>query len=229
MNWLNEENDFASGAFLNFSKPVGKSSFWIVKKVRYLINTKVGHAGTLDPFAEGVLILCTGRATKKVSEIVALPKEYEGVISLGIQTETDDPTGRVMAEKNVPKLTEQRIRKTLEEFEGEILQIPPMFSAQKIGGERLYHLARQGKVVERQPKMVNIHSISLLDFDGQNIGIRVNCSKGTYIRALARDIGQNLGCGAHLAKLVRTKVGEYKLEDSMNLDEFNQLLNKIKK
>ena len=227
MNWFQEEYDFESGAILNFYKPVGKSSFWIVKKVRYLIKTKVGHAGTLDPFADGVLLLCTGKATKKVSEIMALPKQYVGVITLGVQTETDDLTGEIILKKDVPELSQDKIKEILKKFVGDIYQIPPMFSAKKVGGVRLYHLARKGKVIEREPSLVHIDAIEMLSFDGADITLRVNCSKGTYIRALARDVGKEIGCGAHLKKLVRTKIGNYAIEDSIDLDRFKQLLNSL--
>lgn len=224
MIWLKQEYDFQSGAILNFNKPVGKSSFWIVKKVRYLIDTKVGHAGTLDPFAEGVLLLCTGKATKQVSALMILPKEYVGVIRLGVQTETDDPTGEIVEQHEVGEISSTQVEEALREFIGEIYQIPPMYSAKKVGGERLYRLARKGQVIEREPMLVNISNIELLVFNGIDIKVRVHCSKGTYIRALARDVGKKLGCGAHLKSLVRTKIGDYTIEDSLDLEKFNQLL-----
>jgi len=224
MKWLHTEYDFAAGAIVNFYKPVGKSSFWYVKKIHHLIQTKVGHAGTLDPFAEGVLLLCTGKATKQASELMALPKEYVGVLRLGIQTETDDATGEIVRNVPVPDLSLTDISRSLEKYVGDVLQIPPMFSAKKIAGERLYHLARKGRIVDRVPKLVHVESIELISFQENQITIRVNCSKGTYIRALARDIGNDLGCGGHLQSLVRTRIGNYSIDDSIDLDRFKQLL-----
>ncbi|MFZ5518458.1 MAG: tRNA pseudouridine(55) synthase TruB [Candidatus Zhuqueibacterota bacterium] len=224
MKWLHTEYDFAAGAIVNFHKPVGKSSFWYVRKIHYLIQTKVGHAGTLDPFAEGVLLLCTGKATKQVSELMSLPKEYIGILRLGIQTETDDATGAIVRNAAVPQLSGNDIVQSLEKFVGDVLQIPPMFSAKKVAGERLYHLARKGRIIDRVPKQVHIESIDLISFHENLITICVKCSKGTYIRALARDIGNDLGCGAHLQSLVRTRIGDYCIEDSIDLERFKQLL-----
>ncbi len=225
MIWLQKEFDFEAGAILNFYKPIGKSSFWIVKKVRNLVSTKVGHAGTLDPFAEGVLIICTGKATKQAASLMDLVKEYIGEIELGVETDTDDRTGQIINQIEAPVLSEEEFEQVCRDFVGNIFQIPPMFSAKKIKGKRLYKIARQGKVVAREPKLVQIDQIELLSFNAQIAKIKIVCSKGTYIRALARDIGKKIGCGGHLKSLVRTKIGEFDVKDSIQLDQFEELLN----
>lgn len=224
MNWLQKEYDFEAGAILNFNKPEGKSSFWLVKKVRKIVKTKVGHAGTLDPFAEGVLLICTGQATKQVSKLMNLPKEYIGEIELGIETDTDDRTGQIINQQEVPDLNQPDFEKVCKSFIGDIYQIPPMFSAKKIGGKRLYHIARKGRVIEREPKLVHIDNIQVLSYKIPIAKIKVTCSKGTYIRALARDIGQKIGCGGNLKSLVRTKVGAYKVQDSLTLSQFEEII-----
>lgn len=224
MIWLQKEFDFETGSILNFYKPVGKSSFWIVKKVRNLVNTKVGHAGTLDPFAEGVLLICTGKATKQVMKLMDLTKEYVGEVELGIEMDTDDPTGRVISQKEVPVLNQQEFERICNDFVGDIDQIPPMFSAKKIKGRRLYKIAREGDQVAREPKLVHVDRIDVISFNGQVAKIKVVCSKGTYIRALAKDIGQKIGCGGHLKSLIRTRIGEFDVKDSIQLNEFEELL-----
>jgi tRNA pseudouridine55 synthase len=226
MIWLQKELDFEAGAILNFYKSIGKSSFWIVKKVRNLVSTKVGHAGTLDPFAEGVLLICTGKATKQAASLMSLVKEYVGEVELGIETDTDDRTGKIINQIETPVLSQEEFEQVCNDFVGDIYQIPPMFSAKKMKGRRLYKIARQGKIIERDPKLVHIDRIEVLSFDGQIAKIKVVCSKGTYIRALARDIGQKIGCGGHLKSLVRTKIGEFEVTDSIRLDQFEELLNR---
>jgi len=225
MKWLPNDFNFETGAILNFCKPGGKSSFWVVKKVRNLVKTKVGHAGTLDPFAEGVLLICTGRATKQVSRLMDLPKEYIGEIALGVVTDTDDRTGKIINQQEVPELNIEALKNLCRDFVGNIYQVPPMFSAKKLKGKRLYQIARSGKVIERDAKLVHIENIDILSFINAIIKIRINCSKGTYIRALARDIGQKIGCGGHLKSLIRTKIGEYELAESLTLSQFEQILN----
>jgi tRNA pseudouridine55 synthase len=225
MIWLQKEFDFEAGSILNLYKPVGKSSFWIVKKVKNLVNTKVGHAGTLDPFAEGVLLICTGKATKQVMKLMDLTKEYVGEVELGIETDTDDRTGKVINQNQVPLLNRQQFERICNDFVGDIYQIPPMFSAKKVKGRRLYKIARQGERVAREPKLVHIDRIDVLSFNDQVAKIKVFCSKGTYIRALARDIGQKIGCGGHLKSLIRTKIGEFDVKDSIQLNGFEELLN----
>ena len=165
MIWLEKEFDFKAGAILNFAKPVGKSSFWIVKQVRKMIQTKVGHAGTLDPFASGVLLLCTGKATKRVASLMELAKVYIGEIKLGITTNTDDCTGEIVEKKETPALNIKELITVCNNFVGDIYQIPPMFSAKKVDGKRLYKIARTGKVIERKASLVHINNIEVLSFE----------------------------------------------------------------
>jgi tRNA pseudouridine55 synthase len=214
--------DFSQGAVLNIDKPAGWTSFDVVKKIRNLTRVKkVGHAGTLDPFATGVLIVCTGPATKKINSLVDTSKEYVGEIHLGIETDTMDPTGRVTAENEISEIPgREKIIAVLEEFTGTITQIPPMYSALKVKGKRLYKYAREGKTVERKPREVTIFEMELLSYEFPFLRIRVVCSKGTYIRVLADDIGRKLGTGGYLRKLRRTRVGDYRIEESLNLAEF---------
>ena len=224
MIWQESEFDFEAGAILNFYKPIGKSSFWVVKKVKSLVNAKVGHAGTLDPFAEGVLLLCTGRATKQAAALMELTKEYVGDVELGSETDTDDLTGKIINQHEVPVLNQAQVQQICNEFVGNIYQIPPMFSAKKVQGRRLYKIARKGGYVERIPKSVYIDRIDLLSFNGQIAKIKVTCSKGTYIRALARDIGHRIGCGGHLRSLIRTRIGGFEAANSISLNQFMELL-----
>jgi len=227
MIWLDKEFDFNAGSILNFDKPVGKSSFWVVSQIKRITKTKVGHAGTLDPFASGVLLLCTGKATRQVQKFMDLPKEYIGEIELGITTDTDDCTGNIVEQKEVPNFSRDEIKKVCSTFTGDIYQIPPMFSAKKIKGKRLYKIARTGKVIERKPSLVHIENIDVLSFEIKNIKIKVQCSKGTYIRALARDIGEKLGCGGHLKSLIRTEIGSFKIKDSLTIKQFQTILTDI--
>lgn len=224
MIWLQNKFDFEAGAILNFYKPIGKTSFWVVRQVRNLIKTKVGHAGTLDPFAEGVLLICTGKATKQVSKLMDLSKEYVAEVELGTVTDTDDRTGKIIAQQEVPVLTQRQFENICSNFIGYVHQIPPMFSAKKMKGKRLYQIARQGDVVTREAKLVQIDQINVLNFDGQLAKIQVTCSKGTYIRALARDIGEKISCGGHLKSLIRTKIGEFEVKNSIHLNQFQTIL-----
>lgn len=194
-----------------FWKPVGWTSFDVVKKIRSLTKIrKVGHAGTLDPFAEGVLILCFGAATKRVSELMKLEKEYLARLRLGVATDTLDLTGSVVAERRIPRLTPAAIKQQLPAFTGQISQIPPMYSALKVGGRRLYQLARAGQTVERKPRPVAVHTLELTDWrPPDELQLRVVCGKGTYIRVLAADLAEALGTVGHLIQLTRNRVGPY--------------------
>ncbi|MFQ5705923.1 MAG: tRNA pseudouridine(55) synthase TruB [bacterium] len=217
--------DFERGEVLNINKPENCTSFDVVKRIRALVAVKkVGHAGTLDPFARGVLLICTGKATKRVSDLVDCDKEYLATIELGKVTDTLDRTGTIIRETVPPVFDRATILRVCNQFTGEIWQTPPMYSAIKIKGQRLYDLARRGMVVDRKPRKVTIHHIELLNFDSPRMELRVTCSKGTYIRALAYDIGEELGCGAHLNELVRTRIGPYKLENAFTLNRFERLL-----
>lgn len=217
--------DFERGETLNVFKPAGWTSFDVVKKVRNLLGVrKVGHAGTLDPFATGVLLICTGKATKKVPELMELEKEYVGVIELGRTTDTLDVTGTILEERPVPAVTLGEAREVVAGFVGHILQVPPAFSALKVKGRRMYKLARQGKAVEAEPRPVEIFDIQVEDLSLPRMTIRVRCGKGTYIRALARDIGEALGTVAYLFGLERTAVGPYRVEHALRLEELEEVV-----
>lgn len=215
------------------NKPYGMSSFGALARVRYLISrrmgvkrVKTGHAGTLDPLATGVLILCTGRATKRIEELQAHSKEYTATLQLGATTPSYDMEHPVDATFPTSHITRESIENVLVRFVGDIEQVPPSYSACKINGNRAYELKRKGKDVELTPKNIHIDSIELTDFDEETMrmGIRVNCGKGTYIRALARDIGRALGSGAYLTTLCRTRVGEFTIDRCLDLDEVEEWL-----
>lgn len=218
---MSEPSTFADGRVLNIDKPEGWTSFDVVKKVRSLVRVKkVGHAGTLDPFATGVLLVCTGRATKQVETLMGFEKEYVATIKFGEATDTYDRTGKVVATKGVADLSVEMLMDLCKrEFTGEIEQLPPMFSALKINGERLYKLARQGITVQRSPRRVQVHEFEVTQVDGVQARCRIVCSKGTYVRSLAHDMGVRLGVGAHLAELKRTRIGRYKINDALTLHE----------
>lgn len=198
-------------------KPVGPSSFRIVQMVRRLLGIKkTGHAGTLDPFASGLLIVCAGRpATKLISQLMAGEKEYEATLALGVETTTQDTEGEVTATASVAGLDEARILDCLAGFVGEQLQVPPLYSALKHLGKPLYHYARKGVDIPRESRPVTISEVECLEFTGDSLKIRVRCGKGTYIRALAFDIGRNLGCGAHLSALRRLRSGSFSVADAV--------------
>jgi len=198
-------------------KPVGPSSFRMVQVVRKALGIKkTGHAGTLDPFASGLLIICAGRpATRLISQLMAGEKEYEATLTLGVETSTQDPEGEVTATASVAGLGEAQVLECLAEFVGEQLQVPPLYSALKHLGKPLYHYARKGVDIPREPRPVTISSVKCLDFSGDSLKILVRCGKGTYIRALAFDIGRKLGCGAHLASLRRLRSGGFSVADAV--------------
>lgn len=225
--------NFQKGEIIAVNKPYGMSSFGALARVRYLISrrmgvkrVKTGHAGTLDPLATGVLILCTGRATKRIEELQAHSKEYTATLQLGATTPSYDMEHPVDATFPTSHITRESIENVLARFVGDIEQVPPSYSACKINGNRAYELKRKGKDVELTPKNIHIDSIELTDFDEETMrmGIRVNCGKGTYIRALARDIGRALGSGAYLTTLCRTRVGEFTIERCLDLDEVEEWL-----
>jgi len=223
--------NFKTGEVLYFNKPLEWTSFNLVAKVRGALRKKlnvkkikVGHAGTLDPLATGVMIICTGKATKRIEEFQYQTKEYIANIKLGATTPSYDLEHEIDATYPTSHLTKELVEKTLKSFIGEIQQIPPSFSACKIEGKRAYDLARKGEVVNLKPKLLVIDDIELLDCNLPDISIRVVCSKGTYIRALARDIGEALNSGAHLTGLIRTRVGNITLDDCMDPDNFYEWL-----
>ncbi|MCF7807740.1 MAG: tRNA pseudouridine(55) synthase TruB [Candidatus Marinimicrobia bacterium] len=206
---------------ININKPTDWTSFDVVAKIRNTTRIKkVGHAGTLDPFATGVLLLLTGKNTKRQNEFMAMSKTYEADISLGKLRDTGDRTGIVTDTQPVPALDRGSVEAVFEQFRGEITQIPPMYSAKKVNGKKLYKLARQGKMVERQPSLVTIHSLDLIALNNDRLKIRVSCGKGTYIRVLAEDIAKSLGTVAYVEELIRTAVGDYRIEDALSIPEF---------
>lgn len=218
---------------LYFDKPLRWTSFALVNKIRYHISRKlgvkkikVGHAGTLDPLATGVMIICTGKATKRIEELQYQTKEYIATLQLGATTPSFDLEKEIDATYPTEHITREMVEETLKKFTGTIEQIPPAFSACKVDGKRAYDLARKGDNVELNPKTLVIDEIELLECNLPVIKIRVVCSKGTYIRALARDIGEALQSGAHLTGLIRTRVGEVRLEDCMQVDQFEEWLEK---
>lgn len=223
--------NFISGEILAIDKPLGWTSFDAVKRLRGALSRrlnirklKVGHAGTLDPLATGVLIVCTGKATKRIEELQAGTKEYVATIRLGATTPSYDLETEIDATYPVSHITEELVRETLPCFTGRIMQVPPVFSAVKVDGKRAYESARKGREVELKAKPLQIDELELLDYSQQSIKVRVVCSKGTYIRALARDIGSALGSGAHLTELRRTRVGDYGADSCLSVDEAVRLI-----
>ena len=225
--------DFKEGEVLYFDKPLTWTSFAVVNKVRYHLcrklgvkKLKVGHAGTLDPLATGVMILCTGKATKRIEELQAHTKEYVATLMLGATTPSYDLEKEIDATYPTEHITRELVEEALKKFIGSIEQVPPAFSACMVDGKRAYDLARKGEEVQLKAKTLVIDEIELLECNLPVIKIRVVCSKGTYIRALARDIGEALNSGAHLTGLIRTRVGEVKLEDCMQVEGFDEWLEK---
>ena len=215
--------ELQSGQILLVDKPLDWTSFQAVNKIKYKLKRefkdlpkkfKIGHAGTLDPRATGLLIVCTGKFTKKIPEIQDAPKEYLTEIKIGVQTESYDTEKPEILHQDFSHITEDLIKETLEKFVGEIEQKPPVFSAIKIDGERAYNLARAGESVEMKSRKTTIHYIKDIEFDLPLVRFTVGCSKGTYIRSLAHDIGQSLEVGAYLTNLRRTKIGDYNVENA---------------
>ena len=205
---------------ININKPAGWTSFDVVKKVRGIIKEKkVGHAGTLDPFAEGVLVLGTGPDTKKLTHITTANKTYWAELTLGKATDTQDRDGKISVVEVVPELTKETIAAVLTSFDGPQEQIPPMYSAKHVNGQRLYKLARKNKTVERAPIRITIEQISLLDYTEPVITFNVTCSKGTYVRVMGADIAANLGTVGHLTALTRTSVGSYHIADATTIEK----------
>ena len=205
---------------ININKPAGWTSFDVVKKVRGIIKEKkVGHAGTLDPFAEGVLVLGTGPDTKKLTDITTANKTYWAELTLGKATDTQDRDGKISVVEVVPELTKETIAAVLTSLDGPQEQIPPMYSAKHVNGQRLYKLARKNKTVERAPVRIFIELISLLDYIEPVITFNVTCSKGTYVRVMGADIAAKLGTVGHLTALTRTSVGSYHIADATRIEK----------
>lgn len=234
------DTDFLEGQIILLDKPLDWTSFQAVNKLKYKLKSefnlpkkfKIGHAGTLDPRATGLLIVCTGKFTKIIPEIQDAPKEYFTEIKIGVQTESYDTEKPEILQQDISNITEEQIKETLEKFLGEIDQKPPIFSAIKIEGNRAYDLARAGKEVEMKSRKTTINYIKDIEIELPFVRFTVGCSKGTYIRSLAHDIGQELRVGAYLTNLRRTKIGDYKIEngssdylkDDYRFENFNQYL-----
>ena len=204
---------------INVYKEKDYTSHDVVNIIKRLLNTKAGHTGTLDPQAEGVLPIVLGKSTRLADYIMAEDKVYEAIIHFGVTTDTQDMTGNIISDNRPVMIERSELQNALKNFKGEISQIPPMYSAIKIGGEKLYNLARKGVEVERKPRAVTIHNIELLEYEAEWARLTVKCSKGTYIRTLCADIGETLGCGAAMGELLRSASGDFGLEKAMKLDE----------
>jgi len=216
--------DYLAGQVILIDKPVNWTSFNVVSRVRRLIKVKkVGHAGTLDPLATGLLIVCTGKKTKEISEYQAQRKKYTGVITLGKSSPSMDLATEITETVLPDDLNNEKILSVRNKFLGNIEQVPPMFSALKHKGKALYKLARAGKEVERMPRQVEIFSFDITKIDLPDIQFEIICSKGTYIRVIADDFGKELGCGGILSLLRRTEIGDYKVDDAYNLYEFTSM------
>jgi len=227
--------EFNEGAFIYINKPYRMSSFGALAHIRYVVSkrlhvrrVKMGHAGTLDPLATGVLILCTGKATKQIESLQLQTKEYTATLQLGATTASYDREHTVDYTYPTKHITRELIEQTLPQFIGDVMQVPPVYSACMVDGHRAYKMARRGEEIELAAKPVRIDEIELTDFDPEKMqmSIRVVCGKGTYIRSLARDIGAALGSGAFLTALCRTRVGDVRIEDCLTFDEFPAWLEK---
>lgn len=208
---------------INIRKEAGWTSFDVVRKIRGITGEKkVGHGGTLDPFAEGVLIIGTGKHTKTLSFVSNTHKSYEAVIKLGEETDTLDTEGKIIKSAPIPDLSHDTIQTVLRSFLGIQMQIPPMYSAKKVKGKRLYKMAREGKTIEREPVEITINKIELINFSNDRITFSSNCSKGTYIRVLGSDIAKKLGTVGYLIELVRTDVGDVNIKDTLTIQEFQE-------
>ena len=225
-------DEIKNGKVLLFDKPYKWTSFQLVNKVRWLLcrkfgwkKLKVGHAGTLDPLATGLMILCTGKATKQIAGLTGFDKEYITEIKFGETTPSFDLETEVDQQFELDHINEDVINKELKNFQGNMEQVPPLFSAKYINGVRAYHLARQGIEAELKSSVVTVNSFELLGYDKPYGTFSISCSKGTYIRSLARDLGLNLNSGGHLTSLKRTNIGPYKLADAITVEEFENNLN----
>jgi len=217
--------DLTNGKIVAIDKPEGWTSFDVVNKLRRLTKVKkVGHAGTLDPFATGVLLVCFAGATKQVNKLMELEKEYQGAFELGAETDSHDVTGKIVAQRPVPDLSREQIESAAQRHLGAIMQTPPMFSALKREGKRLYELARKGEQIDLEPRPVKIYAFDILEVKLPQIYFRLTCSRGTYVRALARDLGKDLGCGAFLKTLRRTRIGQYAVDSALSIQQFAERL-----
>jgi len=210
---------------INLDKPAGLSSARAVDRVKRLLErgTKIGHAGTLDPFATGVLLLLIGKATKACERLMDAPKQYEATVKLGFTTETDDPEApQVPWDAPVQPVDRQELERALEAFVGDIAQRPPAYSAMKIDGRRAYDMARKGQAAELAPRKVKVYSVELLDYQWPLVRLRIDCGRGTYIRSIARDLGESLSTGGYLTQLRRTKIGAFEISNSVTLETLQE-------
>jgi len=226
--------NFLEGEILLFDKPYLWTSFNVVGKVKFLLKKilrinkiKVGHAGTLDPMATGLIIICTGKATKKIAEFQDKEKEYIAYIKLGSTTPSFDLETPIDKLYDYEHITYELVENTIKDFIGDIQQIPPIYSAKQVDGKRAYKFARNGENIVLKPSLINISEIQILEFELPILKIKVKCSKGTYIRSLARDIGEKLNSGAHLIELQRVAIGEFNVEKSLKIEEFENILKNI--
>lgn len=218
-----DKESFETGQVLLINKPLEWTSFDMVQKLRNIIRIKkIGHAGTLDPLATGLLIICTGKFTKRINEFMAQEKEYTGTFTLGATTPTYDLESEPENLKPFDHLTEEEIRNATGKFTGEILQVPPAHSAIKVGGKRVYELARQGKEVKLEPRKVTIKEFEITKTELPVVYFRVVCSTGTYIRSLANDFGEALGCGAYMSSLCRTRIGEFLVKNAQTIEDIQE-------
>src|SRR5690554_281320 len=231
----NKTNDLTNINFnekeiILIDKPQGWSSFKVIKEIRKATGVKkAGHAGTLDPMATGLLIVATGKKTKTLDQYQALPKTYTGTITLGKMSPSMDLETEIISEKAYDHISEKNIYKVRDEFLGTIKQIPPMYSAIKHKGKNLYHLARKGKTIEREPREVTIYNFDINKIELPDVHFEIKCTKGTYIRVIANDFGEKLGCGGLLGSLRRTKIGEYSVDDALKIDEFVKIFSDFRK
>ncbi|WP_430811378.1 MULTISPECIES: tRNA pseudouridine(55) synthase TruB [unclassified Carboxylicivirga] len=232
MNIEYSEERFREGQVLLINKPLDWTSFDVVNKIRLCLKRylgikkiKVGHAGTLDPLATGLVIVCTGKATKQIDQFLGMDKQYIADVRLGATTPSFDLETEPDKHFPVDHITPEMVNKAIASYTGEIDQIPPLFSALKINGQKAYELARKGKEVELKARKIKIHEMTLLHWDQhENMQLDISCSKGTYIRSLARDLGYELGSGGHLTGLVRTRIGPYQLSEAITIEEFEKKL-----
>ena len=223
------KNTFEDGRVLLINKPLEWTSFDVVRKIRNTIKIKkVGHAGTLDPLATGMLILCTGKFTKRINEYMAQEKEYTGTFTLGATTPTYDLESEPVDFKDYSAVTPEQLQEIARQFTGELLQVPPMHSAIKKDGKRVYELARKGQTIELEPRKITIKEFEFTNIEMPVLHFRVVCSTGTYIRSLANDVGKAAGCGAYLSSLCRTRIGEFTLDKAMTMDEAMEMIAKSK-
>lgn len=217
---MNAQEPIFEGILL-VDKPAGITSHDIVDRLRRKLKMKkIGHAGTLDPLATGLMIMLIGKATKVSQFLISLDKSYEGEFLLGVETDSQDADGQVMQEKPVsPEINEERVKEEMKSFLGDQYQTPPMFSAKKIDGVPLYKMARKGKTVEREPRFIRINELSLKNWDSPRGEFSMACSKGTYVRTVLHDLGQRLECGAHLTSLRRTQIDQFEIEGARTLEE----------